>query len=50
MGVRRGNIALRDELEQVLLNRKADIRAILDDFGVPQLTLASLANARGVAK
>ena len=50
MGVRKGNIALRDELEEVLLNRKADIRAILDDFGVPQLTLASLANAHGVAK
>jgi len=50
MGVRKGNVALRDELEQVLLKRKADIRAILDDFGVPQLPLASLANAHGGAK
>ena len=50
MGVRKGNVALRDELQQVLLNRKADIRAILDDYGVPQLPLASLANAQGVAQ
>ena len=50
MGVRKGNVALRDELETILADRKADIRAILDDFGVPQLPLASLADADGVAK
>jgi mxaJ protein len=49
MGVRKGDLALRDQLEQVLQNRRAQIRAILDNFGVPQLPLASLANASGVA-
>src|SRR5207245_4273693 len=39
MGVRKGDLALRDQLEQILLNRRADICAILDDFGVPQLPL-----------
>jgi mxaJ protein len=50
MGVRKGNVALRDELEKILSDRETDIRAILDDFGVPQLPLASLADAQGVAK
>jgi mxaJ protein len=50
MGVRKGDRALRDQLERILQNRRADIRAILDDFGVPQLPLASLANAHGVAQ
>ena len=50
MGVRKGNLALRDELEQILQHRQTEIRAILDDFGVPQLPLASLARANGVAK
>ena len=50
MGVRKGNLALRDELEQILQHRQSEIRAILDDFGVPQLPLASLASANGVAK
>ena len=40
MGVRKGNTGLRDELEQVLLERKAEIRRILDDYGVPELPLA----------
>jgi mxaJ protein len=50
MGVQKGNLALRDQLEQILQHRRADIRAILDDFGVPQLPLASFANVHGVAK
>jgi mxaJ protein len=50
MGVRKGNVALREELEQVLLNRRAEIRAILDDFAVPQLPLRSLANTQVLAK
>ena len=50
MGVRKGNVALRDELEQVLLNRKANIRAILSDFAVPQLPLGSLADTQVLAK
>lgn len=50
MGVRKGDLALRDQLENILLNRGSDIRAILDEYGVPQLPLASLASAHGVAK
>ena len=50
MGVRKGNLALRDQLEQILRTRQADIRAILDDFGVPQLPLAPLASAKGGAR
>lgn len=50
MGVRKGNMVLRDELEKILADRTSDIRAILDDYGVPQLPLASLANAHGAAK
>jgi mxaJ protein len=49
MGVRKGNLVLRDELEKVLSARSPEIRAILDAYGVPQLPLASIANARGVA-
>jgi mxaJ protein len=48
MGVRKGNLALRDELEKVLTARRSDIHGILDDFGIPQLPLASIANANGV--
>jgi len=50
MGVRKGNLSLRDQVEQILQNRRADIRAILDDFGVPQLPLASGTNAHGAAQ
>lgn len=50
MGVRKGDVALRDRVEQVLQKRQADIRAILGDFGVPQLPLASLAKAEGIAQ
>jgi mxaJ protein len=35
MGVRKGNHALRDELNAFLARRKADIDAILSEFGVP---------------
>jgi quinoprotein dehydrogenase-associated probable ABC transporter substrate-binding protein len=37
MGVRRGNTPLRDSLQQVLDRRGAEIRRILDDYGVPQV-------------
>jgi mxaJ protein len=47
MGVRKGNLALRDQLQKVLLGRGSDIRAILDEYGVPQLPLTS---AHGVAR
>lgn len=50
MGVRKGNLALRDQLEKILENRGSDIRAILEDYGVPQLPLSSLADSKGVPK
>ncbi len=37
MGVRRGNEALRDELDAILERRRPEIEAILDDYGVPRL-------------
>jgi mxaJ protein len=36
VGVRRGESALRDELNEALARRRADIQAILDEFGVPR--------------
>jgi hypothetical protein len=32
---------LRDELEKVLIQKKSEIRAVLDAYGVPQLSLIS---------
>jgi mxaJ protein len=40
MGVRKGNVALRNELEQVLAKHKDEINRILVDYAVPQLPLA----------
>ena len=37
MGVRRGNQALRDELDEVIHRRRGDIDAILDEFSVPRV-------------
>lgn len=37
MGVRKGDTALRDKLNLILANRRAEIKKILDDYGVPQL-------------
>ena len=37
MGVRKGDTALRDRLDEVLARRKADIEAILDDYAVPRV-------------
>jgi ABC-type amino acid transport substrate-binding protein len=50
MGVRKGDLPLRDQLEKILVDRRSDIRAILDEYGVPQLPFASLVNAQGVAR
>jgi mxaJ protein len=50
MGVRKGDFALRDQLDKILLDRGSDIRAILDEYGVPQLPVTSLASAHGVAR
>ena len=35
MGVRRGNRALRDELDRALAHRRDEIRAVLAEYGVP---------------
>ena len=40
MGVRKGNAALRDELESVIEKRQGEINAILDRYGVPRLEMA----------
>jgi mxaJ protein len=40
MGVRKGNTALRDELETVIDKRQDEINAILDRYGVPRLEMA----------
>ncbi len=40
MGVRKGNIPLRDELEAVIETRQDEINAILDRYGVPRLEMA----------
>jgi mxaJ protein len=37
MGVRKGNTALKDRLDAALTRRRADIRKILDDYGIPWL-------------
>jgi mxaJ protein len=37
MGVRRGDKALRDELNAILERRKAQIEKVLDEYGVPRL-------------
>jgi mxaJ protein len=50
MAVRRGDLALRDQLEKILVNRRSEIRAILDEYGVPQLPVASLVSAQGDAR
>jgi mxaJ protein len=50
MGVRKGDLPLRDQLEKILVDRRSDIRAILDEYGVPQLPVASLVNAQGVTR
>ena len=37
MGVRRGDDAFREELEEILARRQAEIRTILDEYGVPRI-------------
>lgn len=37
MGVRRDDAALRAEVERALTRRRAEVRAILDEFGVPRV-------------
>jgi len=40
MGVRRGNDALRENLNSIIQRRRADIDRILRDYGVPRLDVA----------
>jgi len=40
MGVRKGNSALRDELQAVIERRQGEIDAILDRYGVPRVEMA----------
>ena len=37
MGVRRGDQAFKDELEEILERRRAEIETILDEYGVPRV-------------
>jgi mxaJ protein len=48
MGVRKGNLALRDELERVLTKRQPEIRNILNEYQVPQIPLVSMARTSSV--
>jgi mxaJ protein len=41
MGVRRGDKALRDELDAIIDRRRADIDAILREYGVPRTDSAA---------
>jgi quinoprotein dehydrogenase-associated probable ABC transporter substrate-binding protein len=45
MGVRKADTALRDRLDEVLVRRKADIEAILDNYAVPRADGHPLARA-----
>jgi mxaJ protein len=37
MGVRRGEDAFREELEEILARKRAEIESILDEYGVPRI-------------
>jgi len=45
MGVRRGDDAFREELDRVLARRRAEIEAILDEYGVPRVGRAQATEA-----
>jgi hypothetical protein len=47
MGVRKGDTALRDRLDELLVRRKADIHAILDAYAVPQAPTPGPASIAG---
>jgi mxaJ protein len=40
MGVRRGDTAFRDTLDQVIVRRRAEIDRLLADYGVPRVEAA----------
>ena len=37
LGVRKGDEALRQELQEVLTRKRPEIEAILDEYGVPRV-------------
>ena len=41
MGVRKGNFALRDELNKILAQHQREVRSILAEYGIPQLPLVT---------
>jgi hypothetical protein len=41
LGVRKGNITLRNELEHVLTERQQDIQKVLSEYGVPELPVGA---------
>jgi mxaJ protein len=45
MGVRRGDNAFRDEIEEVLERRREEIERILDEYGVPRVSSSGAADA-----
>jgi mxaJ protein len=47
IGVRKGNTALRDALQQVLARRSEEIKKILATFAVPQLEISRLQQGAG---
>ena len=47
MGVRRGEEAWKSEVERLIDENRAEIAAILDDYGVPQLALEGTDAAAG---
>jgi ABC-type amino acid transport substrate-binding protein len=44
MGVRRGDGALRAELDAILQRRRADVERLLDEYGVPRVGGAGVSN------
>jgi mxaJ protein len=50
MGVRKGDVALREKLEKILVERRSEIRGILEEYGVPQLPIPAVVNTQGAAR
>ncbi len=46
MGVRHGDEAFRDTLDQVIVRRRAEINRLLADYGVPRVDATTTASAR----
>jgi mxaJ protein len=50
MGVRKGNVELRDELQGFLIRHQGEVQEILTEYGVPQLPLVAPAKTESAAK